>query len=1144
MAMHDKYFPGSTVSRDLPPGEHSWDQDVYQSGKPVLDSELNLGQDIRDYTRRLLGHQETHSGWFRGQTFAEGYDDFQFPAVGDPDFLVDAFQMVKKVAKVAGMPVVVEFTNTATDYLNVIQLQTPRTFDGSPDSIKRTDFVFLEVWRAQVTPTLPAQGTFTIDTSVTALSPGDSVTIDCTFLVPPGPLVVLVEGVDWVIGGNDNLTAINIANAINASVPLNPYVTAQAIGPTVVVSSLVPGGAGNAILFFGTTALGPPDPITPALATPFAGGLDGTNVPAAGKIYRHGNVDSDSTTWLNDDLVDPIVLAETTQRVQIQYRIRVTGTSEAVNFKHHPDGFSSPRTAPGATGQINAQGSQSGPVDFYPFVPADLLSTRDNSSAVLFDIADSGLWVSGDGTQGSATALGSVDGFVYAIPIGFMFRRNQSEGAGLGFDPWNNTNGAPSTAHAPYNGAFGKLIPALSSDRPDDNFSDALVNNDFMDLRRSIAPQGQDLKAELQFQMQSLLDGNYRTWAVDTASKQTMGGGSGDVSTRYLICNEIGREQGKGGNPPWSGDTGRGVTIRSFDHVSRRFADQPVVERLCMAFYPGDRQAASVAPGQDNDGKYVIKTGLAADRWAEGDELHFTLDDFNATSEGGVWAGRAWLPSWGVGNPSIEQFAPPGTVITDVLSVWHDDGNFDTPIATQETMPTTVLGLGTTHLIITLDANPSSVNGGITGAPAYQMIEDGTPGDGSPRRIFVEVEVTYPIGYGLTDTPDLEVVPDPLVYDGAGGAGLGPMLAGSPAFQPTDMQVPLYPTFREGFREVGMEYIAGTGAGGVNPIDEAANPVTLDGIVSRADTDLYMPRRMYRSGSHNLTISDIGGGSGAYAASDILSEYGSSTRKLVLTAALPSTQSLCEVTYYAQDPIPNFSGSGEGYQLAVYFRSNAPQTAGVFEGVIYDTGVPGGGLLPKELQVEPLLMDDGLWTGQVGMGSTDSSFPYVAPLDQVAVNDGDPSTHPEWYFAATASVSIDDFDAETGLLNLHPFVPAARTEDMTFGGPAVGELPRKDVEFRAYYPFVNDETYRPTVMSQPLSGVTRHKVFTPMLVRAIEQAQGHDGGILWRKNEVLLVVFSRFAELDEENNVRFTETDNTTAAAVYRTKNLLLVMGE
>ena len=58
-----------------------------------------------------------------------------------------------------------------------------------------------------------------------------------------------------------------------------------------------------------------------------------------------------------------------------------------------------------------------------------------NSSAPAYGAEDTGLWVAGDGSSAAATALGTVDGFVYAVPVAFVFRRNDAYngGAGAGF---------------------------------------------------------------------------------------------------------------------------------------------------------------------------------------------------------------------------------------------------------------------------------------------------------------------------------------------------------------------------------------------------------------------------------------------------------------------------------------------------------------------------------------------------------------------------------------------------------------------------------------------------------------------------------------------------------------------------------------
>lgn len=1141
---HDKFYGGlnssgnpNQVSRNLKTGERAFSQVVYQSGKPILDSELNLSEDISSYIRKLIGRNQTQSGFLRGLTFRDSYGDFTF------DLTDNKFRMKKLTAMVGGEPIVVEYTNSSSSE-NIIELSEPQVYDGTNTTVKRTDFVFLEVWKTLVAPSVKASTTIVIDTTGGALTTGaDSITIDTTTFSCVGvglgyPSIPL--GTDWEIGASDIQTANNIANAINnASIGI----TANNFGTNVVTLKVdLAGSLGN------TTPISvvSTNPLAMVLSGSFTGGEDRLNKPSQDKLYRHGNVQSDSATWLNDDLVDPMIDTESTQRIQVQYRIRVTDHNQGVNHKLHPDGFTTPRNTVGANGQINAQGAQSSPVDFYPFVPCDLSSTRDNSSAVNYGIEDNGLFIAGDGSESSAQALGSIDGYVYAIPIALVFRKNNVSDAPVGykgFDPINNTNGAPLSTHTGYTGFVG-AIGSGESDRPDGGFADVITITDVLDLRRNISFESVDLKAELQYQMQSLLDGNFKTWAIDSTSKQTLGGSSGDVSTQFLVCNEFGRENSKGGVAPFSGDTNRGTTERSFDHLARRFGDQPVVERVVLAFYPGDRDTASspsVGDGQVNDGKYVTKSGVVADRWCVGDQLHIDLSSFDSSSNGLVFDGKAWVSSAsGIADPSASQFAPNGMVITDIISIKHDDGHYDNPTI-QDVQASVVYGLGTQHIEIHLDNNDQLVSGGLSVSgsnPQYKMISDGVATDGSPRRIFVEVEVSYPLGVGLSDTPDVELEPDSAVYPYGAIIECG-------GVRPSDMENPLPPVFRQGYREVALEYVASENGGG-SPIGS----IISESIVSSNRNTLHFPRRVYKDKYQDLTASDLetttamGIDYGSCA-------FGSSEREILLSNNLSGNgHTLCEITYFAQDPIPNYGASGGGYQIAVYYRTNAPQTCGVKEGDINGNG--GGGLLPSTLVVEPLIVDTNLWTGQVGMGSVDSTFPYNAPLDQIAINDNSPLDIPtmtsgmtkEWYFCASSQVEIKDFNSNVGLLALHSFIQADRTEFLTVGGANNDQKPRKDSEFRAYYPFADDSTYRPTMVSQKLSGAVRHKVFVPMLARATETATGADGGILYRKNELLLLVFSRFAELDSENNVQFLDSDNQTSVAVYKTKNLLLLVGE
>ena len=1099
MPIRTHYFTGSTVSRYLSPGERAWAGVVYQSGRPPLDAEFQLNQDAAEQIRTTLAQFTTPSGWVRGQTRSDAFDDFTFPASTDPSFVADAFYMRSRLATVAGNPVWVEYTNTATAGQNLIQLDAAPTLGGAPPDVKRTDFVFLEVWLAQVSFSPHASGTVLVDPGLPA--PGDTVVINGL----PLTAVAAAPGVDeFLIGADEFTTAANIASALNN--PVNSFdgiVSASAGGTdTVTIRAVVAGAAGNAITL-SVTGVG----MTASAAT-LLGGVDTDNKPTQSTIYRNGNTQADSTVNLADDLADPIIDVETTKRIQVQYRFRATGTAEAVNFQTQADGFSNVA--------VLAQGGQAAPVATYPFVRADNTTVSGSSDATAYGAEDVGLWIAGDGSQASATDLGTVDGFVYAIPVGFVFRRNDAYlgGAGVGFDPLANTNGALPTTHGLFaNPAVGAIAAGLS-DRPDGAFSDAINANDLLDLRRHVSLTGFDLASELDYQMSSLLDGQNHTWALDAADKNTLGAGSGDVSTRFLVCNQVGRSTAKGGVAPTSGSTTRGDTIRDFDHVARRFGSAPIVERIVLGVYPTDTSVGS-------PGKYVTQANGGYAGWADGDEIHLDMTTLNATTLGGFnpatqsFAGTGAYPN----NASIFSFVPPGTTITNVLSMRYDDGTYAASVS-QDVQAKLIEGLGTTHVVITLDPNDDLVNGGLPVA-THRMVGDGGADDGSARRIFVELEVSYPLGVGTTDTPTDELVPNATIYT------TGPLLENNTAQRPTDFQTVLAPQFRSGYREVKLEYVANLEGSGIG----SGTPIT-DTIVSSDTTHLRFPRRVYGS---NILVTGVTDSAIAqvHNIDTSATEYGSSSRLVTLStsggpAGSPLSgagQTQCAITYFAQDPVPNYGALGGGYQIGVYYRTQVKPTVGVKAGALT--------ALPDPLVVEPLAMSKGVWTGQTGKGSMDLPFPYENPLDYIPVNDGGSGAFTgEWFFAATASVSVGDFNASTGLLNLHGFVPVDGTSTMSFEGKA------KDVEFRAYYDHTDPATYRPTIMAQPLSSVARHKVFTPFLVRATADST------LFRKNEVLLVVVTRFAELDADNTVVFADAFNRSAVAVYRTRNLLLLVGE
>ena len=1097
MSTANRYYAGTTVSRYLSPDGRAWAGVLFQSGKPVLDAELQLEQDAAGHLVTQVQSTYLPSGWLRPQGSSDSAGDYITVA---PGVATNAIELRAAVAMVAGYPVRVEFANTATAGRSRIVLTASPSLGGAPPDVKRTDFVFLEAWLALVAPSPRATGTVLVLPALPA--PGDTVVLNGL----PLTAVAGAPGIDqFTIGVDEVTTASNIAVAIND--PLNSFATfvsASSGGTdTVTIKAAVPGAAGNLITLSTTGGA-----MLPSGAT-LAGGADRPNKPTQDTVYRNGCVQAPAPVNLPDDLADPVIDAETTQRVQLQWRLRVTGESEAVNFKTQPLGFQNPN--------VLAQGTQLAPVVGYGFLPADGVTVSGSSSAAAYGQVDSGLWIAGDGSSGAAVALGTADGFVYAIPVAMVFRRNDAYlgGAGVGFDPLNNTNGALPYGHALFANPAVGAIPGNVSDRPDGLFSDVIALGDVLDLRRSVVPTGVDLSAELVRQVQLLLDGGNRTWAIDGGDKNVLGAGSGDVSTRYLVCNQIGRDNAHGGAIPTSGDTTRGTTIRNFDHVARRFGAQQVVERFVVEVFPGYTPAPSGTDPIGHPGAYNTQANLGYSGWAVGDVVTIDLGNLNASSLGSFDPTTNTYAGF-IGNASVADFAPPGTVITDIISIYHDDGNYAAAVD-QRLVEQNIVGLGSMRVEISLDTNTVSVDGGGSVAP-HRMVGDPGLDDGSPRRIFVELEITYPAGVGTTDTPSSPALaPDPGVYPA------GPVLENQPLQRPLDWEGLRAPDFREGHREVKVEYVANDGSG-----VGAGTPIT-DSLVSRSATTLVFPRRVHGSVLYPVGVTDSVAAQ-PHNIDNGATEYGSSSRLVTVTtgggpADSPLSgagQTLCAVTYFAQDPLPNYGAAGGGYQLGVYYRTVAAATAGVQPGAM--------AVIPDPVSFQLLAVLGETWTAVTGKGSQDVPFPYINPMDYLPVNDDGTATFPgEWFFQGNAAVSVSDFEAETGLLRLHTFVQADASEPLVLSGK------NKDVEYRAFYgAAATANGYRPSSATQPLSGVARHKAFTAALARATADTD------LYRRGEVLLLVFGEFLALSEQNAIVFPTTNTRSSVAVYRTTNLFV----
>jgi len=191
--------------------------------------------------------------------------------------------------------------------------------------------------------------------------------------------------------------------------------------------------------------------------------------PDLDKIWKFGNNQYGGTN-LEDEIVNSSVGFETTTRTQIQYRIRVV---DSVDFEGNPEGVS----------DIN---------NVFAIGGSDTDSTYNFENACdLLD--DSGLYIAGDGSESSMNILKTVDGFVYAIPMMRVQRRNKTA-----FSVINQ------------NGAEFAITDGVSSDRPDNLFYDQVHQLDVEDLRHAVSFDQFNYKALLEDSFDELLSGNLK----------------------------------------------------------------------------------------------------------------------------------------------------------------------------------------------------------------------------------------------------------------------------------------------------------------------------------------------------------------------------------------------------------------------------------------------------------------------------------------------------------------------------------------------------------------------------------------------------------------------------------------------------------
>lgn len=256
------------------------------------------------------------------------------------------------------------------------------------------------------------------------------------------------------------------------------------------------------------------------------------NKPSATQIWYNGNVLSPAATWITEDMLDPILAAESTRRVQIQWRLKSQRLTNTANKRGYTDA------------NVFAQGPQAA-LSVFTFDEVD---------------GDPGLWRAGDGDPNNS--LGTTDGYVYSIPVCLVYRRNSQA-----FDFLGNGNG-------------GALLASGSSDRPDGYYSDSVVFDDLQDMRRHVSFTGFDLTHEVERSTSLLMDLNLRTWATNTAYTGFYVGGSELAGSRILKADDLVPSNAVPSDPA-SGNTFGGA-----DGIRTVFSDRPTAQQHIVVFSP------------------------------------------------------------------------------------------------------------------------------------------------------------------------------------------------------------------------------------------------------------------------------------------------------------------------------------------------------------------------------------------------------------------------------------------------------------------------------------------------------------------------------------------------------------------------------
>ena len=747
---------------------------------------------------------------------------------------------------------------------------------------------------------------------------------------------------------------------------------------------------------------------------------DTINKSATGLIFRHGNVKAPDLVNLADDILDPVVLSETALRVQIQYRYRVINNVDITTF---PDGLD----------DLAVIFANSTPT-YGPFVPDGALTIYN----YVKHPTDPGLWVAGLGNVISAGILGTVDGFMYAIPLCAIFRRN----SGAPFFFKTKISIPPNQ-----NGAI--LLPG-PSDRPDGLFSDRIDPADIKDLRKSVA---YDFGEVGQKTFQELLDNSLET------EHQILFPGDATSGTSNFISDLIGTA------PP--------VGIGLPDGVRTHFSDRSVSTNIVV------RQLIPVGPPTA-----IVPT------------INLGLP-FLDVVQGPIIPGPLGTTIYPVGL-----LAPVGTRFSGVgkIRLTNEPTSGFPPLF--DVAATVFPGIA--NIIMTDTTIDITLAAPVSGFYVY-----------------VEVQITYPSQQGMLRTPIAShqlwapPIASPSIPAWVDPAQLSPSTDIPPTAQIISTPAPITPgvslwSVDPSHRELGVRF----------------ETVVLSTIfvVDPVLPEFHIPEHV------GTVLFAVGSFTGPFLA--ILDNVNAVYPTVTSAGPALTPGEFILLFYTAFRALPPVIGLDQ-YQL--FYQARAPQTVTVPN--------PAGTVT---LNLIPRWIDYNLYTVTSGPASPDDPFPFISPSVQLPLGLTPAASFPESLLDSPARVSLSDFEANTGFIQLNSFLPYTPNPGQVRLHHEPGD-PIMDDELRQFWPrndpLLPPEFYAATAFGQSLTHPERHKVSLPTIMELKD-----DVPLIGRKGTLLLIVYSRWFEFNNlppndpgnANIIRFDNIPSDTVASVYRVRGNLI----